>query len=364
MGCGPAASIAIHTWSAVASRSTGVSFEVIGVMPADFNFPLRRQAVHTPAPYTEFWAPLGGSPRVRTGALSMVGRLAPGKSLSEAQQDLASIGAALAREFPATNRDHTLGAGLLRDRTLGRAKGALWLLMAAAVLFLLIGCANVANLILARGLARQREISIRIAIGAGRARIVRQLLTESCVLAVLGGFGAWLVTVAAWRVLPAMAPVSIPRLAAARAGGSILGFALLVAFVNGLLFGIVPALRAGWTRAVVSARALGHRDRVRGALVIAEIAVTVTLVVTGGQLLGSFLELIRTDPGFQADRLLASVLLPRRGAIRLPSSAARSTGAFSTRCARFPESMPPPPPTRYPSPAKITAERSPPPPPR
>jgi putative ABC transport system permease protein len=300
----------------------GHDVEIIGVMPANFGFPLRRAAVHTPSPYTEFWAPLGSGPGVRTGAMGIVARLNRGASLVEARQDIAAIGAALAHEFPATNRDHTLGAAFLRDRALGSAKAALWLLMAAAWLFLLIGCANVANLLLARGVARQHEISIRIAIGAGSGRIVGQLLTESCVLALIGGLGGYVLTVAAWKVLPALAPVSIPRLAAARADASVLGFTLLVAVLNGLLFGIVPALRAGWTRTAegFSARGAtpGRRDRMRGSLVVAEVAVTVTLVVIGGQFLGSFLALVRTDPGFDADRLLASVLIPAPERYRTP----------------------------------------------
>jgi putative ABC transport system permease protein len=267
---------------------------VIGVMPPEFNFPLRRGAVHTPSPYVEFWAPFrSGKPVAATAALGVVARLRPGVSLSEAQQDLASISADLSRKFSATNRDHTLRMGLLRDRSLGKAKDALWFLMAAAAMFLLIGCANVANLLLARGLTRQREIALRIAIGAGSARIIRQLLTESCVLAGLGGMGGYLLTVVAWKILPAAAPVSIPRLANARADWAILVFALIVALVNGVLFGMVPALRAGWTRPIVTQgfRAhggiAGRRDGIRSALVAVEVALAVALVVVGGQLLGS-----------------------------------------------------------------------------
>ncbi len=115
--------------------------------------------------------------------------LGPGISLLEARQDLASIGAALAREFPATNRDHTLSAGLLWDRTLGNVRPALWFLMGAACLFLFIGCANVANLLLARSTARQRNVGT-YSDGAGKGRLIRQLLTESCVLAMLGGSAA------------------------------------------------------------------------------------------------------------------------------------------------------------------------------
>jgi predicted permease len=297
---------------------------VIGVMPPEFNFPMRRAAAHTPSPYVEFWAPRQAEPNTTRGALGVVARLRRGITLVEAQEDMASISDALSREFPATNRDHTLRLGLLRDRTVGGAKTALWFLMAASLMFLLIGCANVANLLLARGAVRQREIAIRIAIGAGRARIVRQLLTESCVLAVLGGMGGYVLTAAAWKILPAVAPVSIPRLAAARADWPIFGFALMVALINGVLFGMAPALRAGSMRVVAThdfgtrGSASGQRDWIRGSLVVAEVGITVALVVIGGQLVGNFIELLRTDPGFAADRILASVVLPAPERYRTP----------------------------------------------
>jgi putative ABC transport system permease protein len=236
--------------------------------------------------------------------------------LAEARQDLTSISEALTHDFPETNRDRTLRLNFLRDRTVGLATNGLLLLMAAAVLFMLIGCANVANLLLARGLARQREINVRLAIGAGRMRMVRQLLTESCVLAVLGSLGGYVLTAAAWKILPAVAPVNIPRLAAARPDWTIFGFALALAIVNGILFGMAPAFRltrgqmitlGGFgSRGAIS----GRHDRSRSSLVAAEVAVSVVLVVIGGQLLGSFIRLIGTDPGFQADRILASVVLP------------------------------------------------------
>ena len=309
----------------VVGRTVKVNGEdciVIGVMPPGFNFPLRREAARTPFPYVEFWAPLRlnrADPAATQGALGAVARLRPGVKLIEAQQDLTSISAGLSREFPATNRDRTLQLGFLTDRTVGSARNALWLLMAAALTFLLIGCANVANLLLARSLVRQREIAVRMAIGAGSGRIVRQFLTESCVLAVFGGLGGYALTALAWEILPALSPVSIPRLAAARADWTILGFAIMIALANGILFGIVPALRAIRRTPDMSAFDLGARggasgrkDRIRGALVIAEVAISVTLVVVGGQLLGNFIDLIRTDPGFEADHILASVVLPAR----------------------------------------------------
>jgi predicted permease len=289
---------------------------VIGVMPPQFNFPLLRAAAHTPSPYVEFWEPLlTGGPVNPAGAIGVVARLRRGVSLSEAQQDMASIGAALSREFPATNRNRGLRLGYLLDRSVGNARNALWFLMAVAVMFLLIGCANVANLLLARGVVRQREISIRIAIGAGAVRIVRQLLTESCVLAVLGGIAGYALTAAAWKILPAVAPVSIPRLASARADWSILGFALVVALVNGMLFGIAPAIRAAFTR-VGAANDFGVRaasaggNRLRGWLVASEVAITVVLVVIGAQLVSGFVDLLGTDPGFDASHILASVVIP------------------------------------------------------
>src|SRR5947207_11134 len=207
-------------------------------------------------------------------------------SHEKVQQDLASISNQLSKEFPSINRNRNLRLGYLRDRTVGSAGKSLWLLMAAAVLFLLIGCANVANLLMARGLSRQREISIRIAIGAGRARIVRQLLTESCVLAFFGGIGGYLLTVVAWKVLVTIAPVSIPRLASAHADSSILIFATLVALVNGVLFGMAPAFRTARKKLIsydfgAHGATAGSRDGLRNTFVAAEVAVNVALVIVG-----------------------------------------------------------------------------------
>jgi predicted permease len=297
---------------------------ILGVMPRGFDFPLRRGAVHTPSPYVDFWAPYrSGKPQAPYAAVGVVARLRPGVTLNDAQEDLATISTDLSRELPATNRDHILRMGLLRDRVLGNAKDALWVLMAAAVMFLLIGCANVANLLLARGLARQREITVRIALGASRSRIMRQLLTESCVLAALGGLGGYVLTVIAWRALRGITPVSIPRLDAAHADWGILVFSLIVAFVNGLLFGMIPAIRAGWTRVNANQELRSHggtiaSNRVRGALVAIEVALALALVVVGGQLLASFAALLRTDPGFDAKRVTAFIIVPDRVRYQTP----------------------------------------------
>src|ERR1700730_12633180 len=315
---------------------------VIGVMPPAFNFPLRREAAHTPSPYVEFWAPLSANPGSREEGMGAVARLRRGVSLAEARQDIASIREGLADDFPETNRDRILRLNFARDRTVGIATNSLLLLMAEALLFMLIGCANVANLLLARGLARQREVNVRLAVGAGQMRIIRQLLTERCVLAVLGGLVGYILTAAAWKILPAVAPVSIPRLAGARPDLTIFGFALALAIVNGILFGMAPAFRL--TRGQVislsgfGARgaASGRHDRSRSSLVIAEVAVSVVLVVIGGQLLGSFVRLIGTDPGFQADRILASVVLPAPERYRDPEQ----RGLFYKRILDYVRALP------------------------
>jgi predicted permease len=317
-----------HSDRSVVGRTVTVNGHgclVIGVMAPDFNFPLRREAAHTPSPYVEFWAApfiVSANPNAGLGAIA---RLRPGVSLEEARQDFASMSRTLAHDFPATNRDRILTVNFLRDRTVRTASRSLLLLMFAAVFFMLIGCANVANLLLARGHARQQEIAVRLAIGAGHGRIVRQLLTESCALALLGGLGGYVLTAAAWKILPAVAPVSIPRLAAARADTTIFGFVLALAMLNGILFGIAPALRiAGWKREVVwsgfgsRGAASGRNDRVRSSLMAAEVAVSVLLVVAGGQVLASFVRLVTIDPGFQADQILASVVLPAPERYRSP----------------------------------------------
>ena len=293
---------------------------IIGVMPAGFDFPMRMATtVRTPSGHMDFWAPEAIDPTgthrdaIRDGAIA---RLRPGTPLSQARQDLAAIAADLARAYPRTNQDRTFAAARLRDRALGFSQTGLLLLMAAALLFLTVGCANIANLLLARALARDREMAIRTALGAGRSRIVRQLLAESCVLAALGGLAGYALSALAWRLLPAVTPTSIPRLAAARADASAFAFALLASVLTGIAAGLAPAWRAGAMEAagrlcIAGARGIagGSGNRVRSLLLLSEIAVTVVLVVIGGALTGSFVRLLRTDPGFDADRVLASIIV-------------------------------------------------------
>jgi predicted permease len=293
---------------------------IIGVMPRGFDFPMRlATTVRTPSQHMDFWAPAGvdSAKANRLGpGYGAVARLRKGVSTAQAEQDLKAIGDSLARQYPRTNADRSLHASLLRDKTLGFARAGLLLTMGAALMFMLIGCANVANLLLARALARHREIAIRLALGAGRMRIVRQLITESCVLAVAGGLGGYALTVLAWTLLPAVAPMTIPRLATARADWTVFAFTLAVSVLNGLLFGVVPAFRAARRDPATALHESGSRgyvggarNHLRSALVVAEVAVAVMLVVIGGLLTGSFVRLLKSDTGFQADRVLASIII-------------------------------------------------------
>jgi putative ABC transport system permease protein len=308
----------------------GHSATIIGVMPPDFDFPMRlATTVRTPSQHMDFWAPRGFDPahEDRNSGSGAVARLRPSVTLQQADQEVKSFSDVLTRLHPITNDDRTMRVAWLRDRTLGFARTGLLLLMAAAVLFMLIGCANVANLLLARALARNREMAIRLALGAGRSRIVRQLVTESSVLALLGGTLGYAFTILAWTLLPTIAPMTIPRLAAARADGSVFAFALVVSLLNGLLFGIAPALRASRRDPALALNESGmrgvvgrQRNALRSSLVVAEIAVAVILVVIGGLVTGSFVRLLRTDPGFQPDHVLASIIVPSGDQYKSPES--------------------------------------------
>ncbi len=294
---------------------------IIGVMPDGFDFPMRlATTVSTPSRHMDFWAPEAVDvARIQRGPTSYgaVARLRRGVSLARAQEDLSAIAGRLAHVYPATNKGRTLRAGYVRDRALGYSETGLLLLMGAASMFLLIACANVANLLLARTLAHQREIAVRAALGAGRRHIVRQFVTENSVLAAFGGMGGYGLAALAWSLLPALTPMSIPRLAAARADWAVFAFAIAVSAVNGVLSGVAPAWRAANQSPGRALRESGFRgavgsshSRLRAVLLTSEIAVTVVLVVLGGMLTGSFVRLLRTDPGFAADRVLASIIVP------------------------------------------------------
>ena len=283
----------------------GESYTVVGVVPASFSY-LERAV--------EMWTPLGLTEASRTPrgrSLSVIGRLKPGVSIAEAQQDLAAVHAELTRRFPAFNTGWTTNVVPLKEQVTADVKPALLVLLAAVALVLLTACANVANLLLARATARQRELAVRAALGAGRARIARQLLAESAVLGLLGGavgllLGWWALLVLRTVVAQRLA---IPRLDTAGIDGGVLAFTMGVSIVSALLFGVLPAL--GGTGDLTSSLKEGGRTgsgargaRARAALVVGEVVLALILLVGAGLLLRSFARLLAVDPGFDPGHTL------------------------------------------------------------
>lgn len=282
----------------------GVPYEVIGVLPPGFRFPLEGSDLYLPFVFPKDVARQRGA-----HYLNVVGRLRPGVTLPEARRQLSAIGARLAAAYPGTNRDYGVSTEPLRDRIVGPVRGALLVLLGAVALVTLIACVNVASLFLARAPSREGEIAVRIALGASRARLVRQLLTESLLVALLGGGLAILFGFAGVEALRGLGPADLPRLTEVTLDGRVFLFTGLLAIVTSLLFGLAPALRA--SRFEVS-EALKRRERgagrgeprLRALLVVGEIAVTLTLLTGAGLLAKSLGVLLRVDPGLVTRNVL------------------------------------------------------------
>jgi putative ABC transport system permease protein len=276
------------------------SYTVIGVMPATFRFEDGAAAFWTPMAFTVEQAQQHGSHYV-----SAIGRLKPGVTLAHARSEMSAIADRLARQYPDTNTGNNVKLTPLLEYTVRSVKPALMVLLGAVAFVLLIACANVANLLLARAAAREKEIAIRTSLGAGRARIVRQLLTESLLLALAGGalglaLGAW-----GMDLLLALAPEGLPRLSDVSLDGRALVFTSALTLLTGLGFGLFPALQSSRPNLNETLKDAGRgstddrrRRLIRGALVVSEVALAMVLLVGAGLLVKSFLRLRSVDPGF------------------------------------------------------------------
>ncbi len=288
----------------------GKKYTVIGVMPRSFKF----------APFwatkAELWAPLSLTDRAadRDGnSLRVFARLKPGVTLEQARAEMATITGRLEKQYPGTNHDYTVLP--LKEKVVGDIRPALLVLLGAVGFVLLIACANVAHMLLARAAARQKEVAVRTALGAGRSRIIRQFLTESLLLTILGA-GAGLL-LAAWgiRFLVALSPAGIPRVETISLDSHVLLFMLVVSVFAGLAFGLVPALQASAVNLNDSLKEGGrgategiHRNRLRSLLVASEFALALILLVGAGLMIRSFFALEAIDPGFNPHNVLSMVV--------------------------------------------------------
>ncbi|MEK6323107.1 MAG: ABC transporter permease [Acidobacteriota bacterium] len=292
----------------------GTSHTIVGVMPAEFQFPSSQFKL-----WVTFGSALGQAPKQAENRqlriFRTLARLKPGVPLSQAQAEIDAIAARIEQDHPDTNAGIRIAFTPIYERIVGSIRPALMVLLGTVGFVLLIACANVANLMLARTTAREREIAIRTALGAGRWRVARQLLTESVLLSVVGGALGLLVAVWGIDVLTSLSPNDIPRISDININSPVLLFTLGVAVLTGMIFGVVPALQA--TRFNLSdalkegARGLSGSAwgrRVRSGLVVAEIALSLVVLIGAGLLIKSFNRLLSSDPGFVADNLMTMSL--------------------------------------------------------
>jgi putative ABC transport system permease protein len=292
----------------------GKSYTVIGIMPQGFQYPSR----------VEMWVPVGqlsGEPswqrRDNHPGLYGVARLKPGVSFEQAKAEMDLIGANLEKQYQDSNAGNGIGVRPLLEIFVGDVRRALWVLFAAVAFVLLIACANIANLLLARAQSRQKEMAIRAAMGAGRWRIARQLLTESVLLALIGGTLGMLIAQWGIKLILYISPDAIPRSREISLDWRVLAFTIGLSFVTGILFGLVPALQAGVVDVNETLKETGRgtsgRHWLRSSLVVVEVATTLVLLIGAGLMIRSFYRLQKVDPGFSYEHLTSfTVSLPEK----------------------------------------------------
>jgi len=292
----------------------GKNYTVVGVMPDRFYFPTKD---------VDLWVPWGFDPTKianlrRPHFMRVVARLKSGKTPAQAQTEMNTIAGRLEQEYPGTNTQMGAGLGLLHDWTVTDTRLPLLILLAAVGFILLISCANIANLLLARAATRMREMAIRTALGAGRRRIVRQLLTESLVMSAGGGALGLLLAVWGKELLLAFSPGNIPRFDEISVDATVFGFTLGITFLTTLIFGLVPALASSKVDLTTSLKEGGQKgggdsrhNRARNLFVVLEVAFALMLLIGAGLMIKSFVRLQRVDPGFDPDNILTlAISLP------------------------------------------------------
>jgi putative ABC transport system permease protein len=292
---------------------SGTTATIIGVMPASFQFLESSAEVWAPLSQNQF-ANSGRTPRL----LTVVGKLKDGSTVATAAADLKSVAANLTAQYPDSNNGVGYRAVLLHEQVTAKVRPALLLLLGAVLLVLLIACANVVNLLLVKGIARQKELAVRAALGAGRTRLLRQLLTESITLSLIGGVAGVLVANWGVKILLTLNPIKLPQYNKISIDLTVLGFTLFASILTGVIFGFAPAwqtlnvdlhsvLKEGGRTGVSDSK----QRRLSGVLVMAEMAMAVVLLIGAGLLIRSFVRLLDVKPGFVAENLLTmQVSLP------------------------------------------------------
>ena len=322
-------------------------FTIVGIMPQGFTFPIQAQP-------TQVWitTALDNERPTGPGAIMQargyrgwraIGRLKPGVTIEQARAEADSIAAGLAGEHPEANKDMAIGVRPLHDNVVGNLRPTLLLLLGAVAFVLLIACVNVANLLLERAITRQREIKVRLALGASGARIIRQLLTESVLLSALGGLLGMVLAYWGVDVIVAISPESLSRVAETELDVTVLAFTAAVSLLTGVVFGLVPSLLVSKTNLAESlkegrrgATASVQTSRARSVLVVAEVALALVLLVGAGLLINSFVRLQQVAPGFDPAQTLTFNVAPSAARTSSPQRIADFYQELTSRLKELP----------------------------